>query len=200
VLLAVWVSLPLFPAVLIYRIFPNTPLVASGPLANLTINTGGAFAAYLIILLVVTPLVNTTKDVIGGLMRSYWEIRGEVHLLDENGKEIEALSQLLDNKIKLRTDPDILGHSGHKLSLKIPGDSQGRLPTIVISFDESNFGAETVDIDEQPPFWKLWSHKPSIDNFWKTIDSGKITLRKLSRPVTYDSTLPMDKGVAPAVR
>jgi hypothetical protein len=193
-LLAVWVSMPLFPAVLIYRRFPNTPLVASGPLAGLTINTGGAFAAYLIILLIVTPLVNTAKDLIGGSMRPYWEIRGEVSLVDETGKEIQALDQVLVG-MRLQTRPDILGHDGNTLRLKIPEESEGRLPQIVISFPESkNWGSQKLEFDEQtPPWWKFWGHTATRDNFHKTIDVGKIAIRALPRPQTYNSTSPMDK-------
>jgi hypothetical protein len=73
-LLTIWVALPLLPAVLIYRLFPNAPLVVTGPLAGLTIKTGGAFAAYLLIFLLIKSQVETTKDFIGGAMRSYWEI------------------------------------------------------------------------------------------------------------------------------
>ena len=40
-----WVLLPLAPAVLIYWLFPNTPVAVSGPLSGLTVRTGGAFGA-----------------------------------------------------------------------------------------------------------------------------------------------------------
>ena len=46
VLLGIWVALPLVPAILIYRYFPDTQVVASGPLAGLTVKASGAFAAY----------------------------------------------------------------------------------------------------------------------------------------------------------
>ena len=39
---------PLVPAVLIYRLFPNTRVSVSGPLAGLTLRARGAFAAYLV--------------------------------------------------------------------------------------------------------------------------------------------------------
>jgi hypothetical protein len=34
VLLGIWVSLPLLPAIMIYRYFPDTQVAASGPLAG----------------------------------------------------------------------------------------------------------------------------------------------------------------------
>ena len=41
VLLAIWVGLPLVPAIMIYRYFPETQVFASGPLAGLKIKTSG---------------------------------------------------------------------------------------------------------------------------------------------------------------
>ena len=38
----IWVLLPLAPAVLIYWLFPNTPVAVSGPLSGLTVRTGSA--------------------------------------------------------------------------------------------------------------------------------------------------------------
>jgi hypothetical protein len=37
---------PLIPAILIYRLFPETKVSVPGPLAGLTLRAGGAFAAY----------------------------------------------------------------------------------------------------------------------------------------------------------
>ena len=82
VLLAIWVGLPLVPAIMIYRYFPETQVFASGPLAGLKVKTSGAFAAYLIVFLCIFLLVNTTKDVIGSGMRPFWEIRGKVKLVE----------------------------------------------------------------------------------------------------------------------
>jgi len=195
VLLAVWVALPLLPAILIYRLFPNTPLVATGPLAGLTIKTSGAFAAYLIIFLIIKSQVDTTKDFIGGAMRPYWEVSGELSLIDESGKEIEASDQVLD-RMDVRTRPNILGHDGTTLTFKIPEDRAGQLPKVVIHFSPgSGWGPHNLDLDKPTPswkFWKWWDHKPTIDPFLKTMDIGKINIQKLTRTQTSNSTLPMD--------
>ena len=118
VLLIIWVGLPLVPAIMIYRYFPETQVFASGPLAGLKVKTSGAFAAYLIVFLCILLLVNTTKDVIGSGMRPYWEIRGKVKLVDENGKPISGEDLL--NTIKFEIVPDPLGHARGTLRLKVP--------------------------------------------------------------------------------
>jgi hypothetical protein len=208
VLMAAWVSFPLFPAIQIYRRFPKTPLVVSGPLAaplaNLTINTGGAFAAFLIIFLVVFPLVNRASDAISSATRPYWEIRGEVTLLDETGKEIQALDQVL-NKMDVQTRPNILGHDGTTLRFKIPEADDGHLPSVVLSFPQSNWGTKRLVLDEQaPPWWMFWKwgeHTETRDNFHKKIDVGKVTIQLQPPPRTYTSTLGMDPPASgPAVR
>jgi hypothetical protein len=61
-LLLVWVLLPLLPAILIYWLFPDTKVTASGPLAELTVAASGAFAAFLIVLVVIAPFVYSIRD------------------------------------------------------------------------------------------------------------------------------------------
>lgn len=200
-LLVIWVSVPLFPAVLIYNRFPNTPLVANGPLAGLTINAGGAFAAYLIILLVITPLVFNAKDYVHEATRPYWEIRGELVVQDEAGNAIQALDNVLD-RMDVRThDPNILGHDGTTLSFKIPEADDGSLPSsIEISFPESNYKTQRIPLKLQtPPWWMVWKWfeqtdvTETRDNFRKRIDIGKVVIRPIPVPQTYTSTQGMDK-------
>jgi hypothetical protein len=47
-LYVLYVLLPLIPAVLIFRLFPEAKVTVSGPLQNFTINATGAFAAYIV--------------------------------------------------------------------------------------------------------------------------------------------------------
>ena len=70
-----WVLLPLAPAVLIYWLFPNTPVAVSGPLSGLTVRTGGAFGAYLVVLLLTYGQLRTINQSIAML-----DSRGLVHL------------------------------------------------------------------------------------------------------------------------
>jgi len=185
-LLCVWVALPLLPAVLIYHKFPNTPVAVSGPLANLTVNAGGAFAAYLVVFVVVVPLVQTIEDVIGGWLRPFWEIRGEVKLVDQNGRDI-VLRQKIDwGTMTLETKPEALHHDGEILILKIPEESGGNLPRIYIQVPQ--WGKAYIDVDEEPWVRKWWER----DSFHRVIKVGQIPVRRIPPIETYDSLLPMD--------
>jgi len=122
VLLGIWVALPLVPAILIYRYFPNTQVAASGPLAGLTVKASGAFAAYLVVFLLIFGLVSPIKDVIGSGMRPFWEIRGKVKLVDENGKPISGEDLL--NTIKFEIVPGSAGACPR--DIEIEGSARGR--------------------------------------------------------------------------
>ena len=68
----IWVLLPLAPAVLIYWLFPNTPVAVSGPLSGLTVRTGGAFGAYLVVLLLTYGQLRTINQSIAMLDSQFW--------------------------------------------------------------------------------------------------------------------------------
>jgi hypothetical protein len=179
-LLVCWILLPLVPAVLIYTLFPNTPVAASGPLAGLTIKTGGAFAAYLIIVVVVFPLINTIKDQIGGSIRPSWEIRGEVKLVDQNGSEI--LNRDLLEAMRLSSNPKCLNHSAEMLILTVAQDPIGRnLPKVVVEIP--GWGSKDIDLNRQP----------ITSNFEHLINIGQIEIPQMPTALVYNSRSGMDK-------
>src|SRR6266404_1962451 len=103
VLLAVWVLLPLIPAVLIYRLFPNTSVAVSGPLASLTVRAGGAFAGYLAVFAAIYILVRPAANIVGGFEHSLWSVTGRAQLVDKDDKPRVAADLLA--KLKL-TQPE----------------------------------------------------------------------------------------------
>lgn len=179
-LLACWILLPLVPAVLIYKLFPNTPVAASGPLAGLTIKTGGAFAAYLIIFLIVVPLVNKIEYEIGGSIRPSWEVRGEVKLVDQTGNEI-ANRDLLE-AMKLKSLPSCLNHSAEMLTLTVAPDLiGGAFPKVVV--EVPGWGIKDVDLNKQVNK-KYFEH---------LIDVGEIKVARTPVPFVYNSRSGMDQ-------
>lgn len=87
-LLAFLVLLPLAPAILIYKLFPNTKVGVSGPLQGLTFNASGAFAAYVVTALLGSILMLKAQDFIEPLMDQDWSITAKVVLLDHQGNPI----------------------------------------------------------------------------------------------------------------
>lgn len=153
-LLAGWVLLPLIPAILIYWLFPNTAVAVEGPFASLTVKAGGAFAAYLVVFAALIPLVQTTKDTIGGFQRQFWTVKGQIKLLNADGLEFRS-----DDLIKkLRMRPPAFSVESYHATLKILEDD-GQLPfPIIIEIPE--FGEHVMT---------LKTAEATIDPYKKTI-------------------------------
>jgi hypothetical protein len=140
-LYSVWVLLPLVPAILIYLLFPNTSVAVSGPLANLTVRASGAFAAYLVVFAASYPLVQTTKETVGGFQRQFWILEGKVKLIGANGKETTSTSLL--EKVELLTNPAPFTHNGDIVILKVI-ESEGDLP--LVTAQVRDFGQRVIDL------------------------------------------------------
>ena len=63
-LYALYVLLPVLPAVVIYRMFPKTRVAVSGPLSKLSFKASGAFAAYVVTVFLGYSLVNQSLQLI----------------------------------------------------------------------------------------------------------------------------------------
>jgi hypothetical protein len=141
-LYSVWVLLPLVPAILIYLLFPNTSVAVSGPLANLTVRASGAFAAYLVVFAASYPLVQTTKETVGGFQHQFWTMTGNVKLIGANGKEITSKS--LWGKIQFSTKPDPLIREDDIVILSVMENAAGDLP--LITAQVRDFGQKVIDL------------------------------------------------------
>jgi hypothetical protein len=68
-ILATWVAIPVLPAWLTFRITPNQRLALRGPLNGMSLRTGGAFSAYLVVFMLVTVFVwRVGAAVVGQMM------------------------------------------------------------------------------------------------------------------------------------
>jgi hypothetical protein len=168
----VWVLLPLIPAVLIYRLFPNTAVGVSGPLANLTVRASGAFAGYLIVFAASYPLVLRYAETIGGFQHPFWTIKGKVALIETDGTAIQ-LDDLLA-KMLVET-PQFFTHQSYYVRMNVPEET-GDFPLVTIRIPE--WGIATVDIGS------LRSQSDmNMDPYRKTIELTKpIEIRHTQDP------------------
>jgi hypothetical protein len=104
VILVLWVLLPLVPAIIIYKRFPTTPVAVKGLLAGFTVNMGGAFAAYFIVLLAVKPVLEQAYDFAGSMLHPAWTIKGSLLLVGKDGRPWHPGDQFTQN-IYVRTMP-----------------------------------------------------------------------------------------------
>jgi hypothetical protein len=153
---AVWVLLPIIPAVLIYWLFPKNTLTARGVLAGLTVNASGAFGGYLVIFAVTYSFVHQTQNTIGAFMHPYWTVTGEIKLVDYKTSE-EVHSEILLDKLNIATKPEIMGSKSFRIRAALP-EQGGEIPWLV--FTIKDFGQQVVIIRDTPK---------EVDNYEKTV-------------------------------
>ena len=135
-----WVLLPLAPAVLIYWLFPNTPVAVSGPLSGLTVRAGGAFGAYLVVLLLTYGQLRTINQSIAMLESQFWNVRDTVQLVDSKARPIDSPDLL--QKYMVVTKPDTHMFDKYEIRLRIVQEMDGSLPITVIKIPE--FGEHRI--------------------------------------------------------
>lgn len=160
-LVLTWILVPLIPAWITYRITPDQTLGLRGPLQGLTLSTSGAFAAYLIVLLVALSAFERGSDLVGSLARPMWILEGNLIVKDHRGAEIRLPTG--PSPVKVTFAPDINSISGNNVNLKLPGNISD-WPLVV--FDIPEHGGTTLAFSQLQDDMK-------IDHFTK-----KILLRK----------------------
>lgn len=88
VLYVLYVLLPVIPAALIYRWFPDTKVNIAGPLGNLNMKSSGAFAAYIITVLLGFFLIQNTHQQIRDIAQPAWRVIGYVN--NQAGKALSG--------------------------------------------------------------------------------------------------------------
>ena len=144
-LYVLYVLLPVVPAVLIYRMFPDTKVAVSGPLAKLTMRSTGAFAAYVIVVVLGFFLVENTHDIIAGVAQPTWTIKARVELQDEQGQAVDGARLLPFLEVYLK--PDLTTKEGSYIKLQVPGTG-GELPEYLVNLKIPKFGEQTLDTSE----------------------------------------------------
>ncbi|ROZ63401.1 hypothetical protein [Ramlibacter sp. WS9] len=175
-----WVCGPLIPAVLIYRLFPDTKVSAQGPLSNLTIRAGGAFAAYIIVFLVAYPLSVRQHAILGASLKPYWTLQAEVIASDEQGKPI--MYSNFYNGMNVTFAPEIQVVTGRQVTLKVPMTGLGNgWPKI--TFQVPHYGGVTIDP-------AAYQSRMEIDEFAKEV--------KINGVIPLEKFVPAGFGLKPA--
>lgn len=137
----VWVLLPLVPALLIYWLFPNTPVAVSGPLAGVSVKTGGAFGAYLVILLLTWGELQTINQSIAGWQSQFWTVKGSVQLVGPGEQPLKSSKLIAGSDVV--TTPLLHTFNEYEVTLRIVQEKNGKLPLAVIRVP--HFGEEKIE-------------------------------------------------------
>jgi hypothetical protein len=194
----IYILLPLIPAVLIYKWFPTTKVSAEGKVtSNWTVKAGGAFAAYIVTVLLGYFLADGTQKMIQGMSDSTWTVVGHVELQDADGKPVADADKLI-KAMQIEVHPDFKDFSGQRLLLRIPVESfDPSRYAIHITIPE--FAANDVSFDNSGK--SEFTVKP--DYLTKTITiRPNIVLRSFHRPqeslaVAEPTLTPLPKNAGP---
>lgn len=140
-----WITLPVIPAWLTFRITPNQSLGLNGPLQGLTLQATGAFAAYLVVLLTITLFASSIGYSIMGraIADSTWTIHGRVKLENAEGATANSPPNLEKFAIRIAPTPNVIDQ--FNLSLKIP-IADNRRPVIYV--DIPDWGGGRVSLED----------------------------------------------------
>ena len=90
---ATWVLVPLLPAILIYRLFPQADTQTQWKIAGIALKAGGASGFYFAILaLGYVKLIDPAIELAKGLQKPYWEVTARLKFVDADQKVIDAKS------------------------------------------------------------------------------------------------------------
>lgn len=173
---AMFVLLPMWPAIKIYKLFPDTKVGISGPLQGLDVKASGAFAAYVVTALLGFILVQNTQELIEDYKDSEkgWSVTSTIQFLDANGDPIDDSGlQSLIEALEITILPDKNVKSGKHVKLLLPEYDED----IVLLFS----------VEGYRPYSKELSEAERVDS--KKLNLGVIELWKLVDDYDQDGYL-----------
>jgi hypothetical protein len=129
-LYALYVLLPIIPAVIIYKLFPKTATGVSGPLGGLTFKAGGAFAAYIVTVVLGSALVNRIDDRIAAMSTPVWEVNAKLEFRDNQGRVIRDPQDIVKD-VKVLIHPALEELIYPEFTMRLPLVKPDLWPTLV---------------------------------------------------------------------
>jgi hypothetical protein len=145
-LYVLYVLLPIVPAVLIYRWFPNTKVGVRGPIGTLTVRATGAFAAYVVTVVLGVFLVNNALQLIRQIPQPTWTLNATVELRDNQDKLINDID--LSKTLEVRVMPDVVVATGNLVRMEIPGGSGKKWPHPHVWFYVPGFRGTAFNLEK----------------------------------------------------
>lgn len=182
-LLAIYILLPLIPAVYIYKRFPSSTASAEGQLSSIKFKAGGAFAAYVITVFLGYFIVQNIIGLINNTVIQTWEVSSRVKFVDEKGNELKDVNhKALIDLVEINQNPDIyLAKEPDLVKFRI--HCFGRESVINYSFMiKDSFEPRTFDISKD-------SESVKVDFANREIDLGTISLFQIKQNYNPKDTI-----------
>jgi hypothetical protein len=181
-----YVMIPIIPAILIYRMFPKSSSEVDGMLSGLKIKAGGAFAAYVITVLLGYFIIKNNIDLVNQMADSVWTISSRVEFIDKGGVKQDIRESELQERLKISTAPKNIEFNGNYITIKTY-TKFGEFPSIV-NFSYEGYESYTRELDS------TLAGRPSNH---RKVDLGTIRLKKIDQEYDPDLFLPADPGLMP---
>ena len=189
----IWVLLPMVPSIIIYRIFPESKVGASGVLANLKINATGAFAAYLIILVAAAIYwLGNVQALIPNASYQTWEVTAFVRYADEDGRPLPNQDRYLE-----RTNVDVMPFLETKTPKEVKLVVTGQARNITATFSSQDTGFSTATLDLQKDSLLIDGYKVTA---FDTLEIRQVPAEKVYSSVSAQPLAATQTGPPPAGR
>jgi hypothetical protein len=167
-LYALYVLLPLIPAVIIFKLFPNTQVAVNGPLSGFTVNATGAFGAYLVTVLLGYSIVANAGALIADMVPTTWKVHVKIKLQDRNNQPLSKQASIASMAVNFQ--PELLQTGTDSVHVTVPVERPGDWPTI--QFDMAGFEQGIVDLRE-------------------AVNNKKVTIDSTNREITLIEPIPL---------
>jgi hypothetical protein len=158
-------------------------VTVSGPLSGLTVRAGGAFGAYLVVLLLTYGQLRTINQSISMLESQFWNVKGTVQLVDSKARPIDSPDLLQKLVVVTKPEPHLIDK--YEIRLRIVQETDGSLPITVIKIPE--FGEHRI----------MWA-SGTKDEFKRTINfTAPFKLQQESSTSVPVADVPTRLGAAP---
>lgn len=143
----VWIVatlLPLVPAIVIYKLFPDTKVAAQGPLSGLTLRASGAFAAYIVVFALTIHLTYRVMGLVESNVAAVWNVRFKVDLVGPKGQRLQ--DNTLMDAMQISQQPQHIVVAGGSGWAKV-AETERKLPRLI--FTVPLRGSTFVDLQER---------------------------------------------------
>lgn len=179
---------PMVPAIIIYSKFPKDKISATGVLGKLTINATGAFAGYLIVLLVCRytfsfPNYNTLVENFSSTDDSPWSVKAHVVFKKKNGQQINSISDAdIKRNLEILFSPDYYEKNLNRISFSTYY-KKGNEP--ILSFNYPGFEPRVINLADRDSSMKFFYSG-------KKIDLGNIELTNIDQDYAPNPAVTID--------
>jgi hypothetical protein len=179
----------MIPALVIYRLFPDTKISANGTLSKWDVKTTGAFAGYIITVVLGYFLVQNTHQLIAQIGNPYWNITAKVELQNEDGTPHNG-GNLVDT-LEVFIAPQIQRVKYGTAHLIIPGHRKDWKKTD-LKFEVAGYGYKTVNLRDI-------TKDANIDPYNLSVELLKPIVIKMDRQIVDGYNLDNATPLAPAI-